>query len=235
MKKIYMSQLLLLGVFLLFQSCQVQIMDNRRILISGTIVDNDNNPIPNISVRSQTHGEILGETVSDANGQFQYTSLESETNYPFDIMVNLKTYSSGWYGDNNSWLLENSNYSAKNYYNYSRNRNQSHYSLGAIQLSAPAQFSLFLNNIRGDNNTVSFKLEYETAICKIDLNIGDLENCYFEDESYRRLDQNTENFEINLESRLGTTLLFKYKLNNDPEQTISIPLTNPENSYVFEY
>lgn len=235
MKKIFKSQWLLLGLFLLFQSCYVQIVDNRRVLITGTIVDNDNNPISNIKVRSQTHGEILGETVSDANGQFQFTSLESESNYSFDIMVNLKTYSSGWHDDNNPWLLENPDFSAKNFYNYSGTRNKLNYNLGTIQLSAPAQFSLFLNNIRGDNNTVSFKLEYEAAICKIDLNLGDFENCYYEDESYRRLDQNTENFEINIESRLGTTLLFKYKLNNDPEQIISIPLTNPENSYVFEY
>ena len=229
---------LLLGILLLFQSCQVQISNDRRILITGNIVDSSNNPLSNISVRCGTKGEILGETVSDANGHFQFTSLESDSYYSLDIMVNLQSNAYDWGSNYNTELIENTAYSAKHYYvdlNDFRDREKSSYNLRRIELKEPAELLFLLNNIPGDNNTLSFILEYEKTICEIDLNSIDHETCLVIEDTNRQLDENSSNTQFNLKSQLGTTVIFKYILNNDPEQTISIPLTNSENTYVFEY
>lgn len=235
MVRIFNLILLLLGILLLFQSCEVQVTNDRRILITGNIIDSSNNPLSNISVLCGTKGEILGQTYSDDNGNFRFTSLESDSYYPLDIMVNLKSTRYDWGGGYSEDQIENTDYSAKHYFNNFPERTNSSYNLGRIELKEPAQFLLFLNNIPGDNNTLRFTLEYETTICNIDLNRNDPETCVVMEESNRQLDENSSNIQINLESQLGTTVDFKYILNDEPEQTISIPLSNSENTYVFEY
>ncbi|SRX55667.1 carboxypeptidase-like regulatory domain-containing protein [Aequorivita sp. CIP111184] len=235
MKRKYLSLFLLFAIVFLFQSCDPQIMDDRRILVKGNIVDSANNPIQNISVRTQSYGTILGETVSDANGQFQFTSLDVEDYNGLNIIVNMKTSSYYYEGDYDFDLTENANYSAKQYFSNSQNREAVTYNLGKIQLNEAARLDILFHNIPGDNNTVAYKLEYDSAICQIDLNLNGSEDCYFDNDYYQQLDINSSNFQTNLNSQLGTTVLFKYILNNEPEQTISIPLTNLENTYVFEY
>lgn len=236
MKPKYFIQGILLGILLLLQSCQIDIMNNRRILVKGRIVDSNNNPIANISVRSETSNEsTLGETVSDKNGEFQFTSLITEGTYPYDIVVNLKSYRNYWNDGYEFGDLENLNYSGKRYFNNTRNRDASLYNLGTIQLNEVAKFTLLLQNTPGDTNTLAFRLDYETAICKIDLITNGPEDCQVRDVIYQQLDSTSSNLQINLQSQLDTNVLFKYVLNGEPEQIISIPLSNPETTYVFEY
>lgn len=234
MKRKYLFQSLFLGILLLLQSCDPQIMDDRRILVKGNIVDSANNPIPNISVRCQSYGTILGQAVSDANGQFQFTSLEVESYNGLNIMVNMISSSYYYEGGYGYDLIENPTYSAKQYFSNVQNRAATTYNLGKIQLNEAATLAILFNNIPGDSNTVAYKIEYESAICQIDLN-NDSEDCYFDNDYYQQLDINTSNFQTNLNSQLGTAVILKYILNNEPEQSISIPLTNLENTYVFEY
>ncbi|WP_313114684.1 carboxypeptidase-like regulatory domain-containing protein [Aequorivita sediminis] len=236
MRRKHLFQYLLFGIVLLFQSCEVDIMNDKRVLVTGTIVDSSNNPIPNISVRSQTtRNAILGEAISDENGQFEFTSLMSKPPYNFYIAVNSKPFGEIWHHSYDTELIENIDYSAKAFGDESNNRNVSTYNLGVIQLNKYAKLNLHINNIPGDSNTLEFKLNYDSAICKVDLNGNDLNQCVDEDFEFRFLDSEYSDIYINVESQLGTTVDFIYKLNDGPEQTISIPLTNPENTYVFEY
>lgn len=236
MKGKYISQLMfMMGILLLFQSCELQIMDDRRVLIKGNIVDSSNNPISNISVRCQTQGQILGDAVSDSNGQFQFTSLEASSYYAQNIMVNMKSGSYYYDGSYNFDLIENSNYTAKQYFSNSSKPNATAYNLGQIQLNEAASLDIFFNNISGDNNSVAYKLEYDSAVCQIDLNYNDPENCQVDETYYQQLDINSTNFQTTINSQLGTSVKLIYILNSEPEQTISIPLSNSENTYVFEY
>jgi hypothetical protein len=236
MNRKHLIQFLLLGVLFLLQSCDPQIMDDRRILVKGNIVDSENNPVANIAVRCQTYGLVLGEARSDANGQFQFTSLDAESYNGLNIMVNMKS-NDYYYEDGHSYdLTENPAYSAKQYFDNFTNRPAKTYNLGQIKLNDAAQLTVFFNNIPGDNNNVAYKMEYDSAICQIDLNVPNSEDCNYEEYNYyQQLDINTANFQTNIKSQLGSTVIFKYILNNEPEQTISIPLTNTENTYVFEY
>lgn len=226
--------LLLVGVWL--QSCDPQIMDDRRILVKGSILDAQNNPVPNIKVRCQTYALVLGEAVSDANGQFQFTSLDAESYNGLNIMVNMK--SGSYYYDDDFYYdaIDNPAYSAKHYYTTETNRPAQTYDLGTVKLNDAAQLTVFFNNLPGDNNSVTYKFEYDGSICKTDLTSPESENCDLDDNDYYQLiDSSTENFQVDINSQLGTTVLLKYAFNNEPEQTISIPLINTENTYVFEY
>lgn len=241
MKRKCLIPLYFMGILLLLQSCEPEIKDDFRILVKGSIVDSQNNPVPNISVRCQTYSIILGQAVSDANGQFQFTSLEVESYNSLNILVNMKSnnyydWNYDYYeGGLNYDLTENPDYSGKQYFSNSQNRPAATYNLEKIQLNEASRLAVLFTNIPGDNNAVAYKLEYDSAICLIDLNLNDSEECHFDDDFYQQLDINSNNFQINLNSQLGTTVKLKYILNNDPEQTISIPLTNLENTYVFEY
>ncbi|WP_271424825.1 carboxypeptidase-like regulatory domain-containing protein [Aequorivita sinensis] len=236
MKRKHLFQYLFLGIAFVLQSCEVDIMNDKRVLVTGTIVDSNNNPISNISVRSETSREaLLGETISNENGQFEFTSLMSKPPYNFYIAVNSKPFSEIWHYHYDTELIENIDYSAKAFYDESNNRNASTYHLGVIQLNKYAKLNLHINNIPGVTNTLEYKLNYDSAICRVNLNGNDLNRCEDDESEFRFLDSEYSDIHINVESQLGTTVAFIYKLNGEPEQTISIPLTNPENTYVFEY
>lgn len=244
MKRKYFGQILIISALLLFQSCHIQIENNRRITISGTVVDSQGSPISNISIRSEVFGEVIGASVSDENGKFEFVSLEAQSSKGLDILVNVKPssyeYDNYYYGFDNDYgtgLPENDEYSGKRYFNPSSNREESSYNLGRIQLNEIATLSLFLNNLPGDENVVSYYLEYTNDVCKIDVNLeSSPDECVITQGDYITvLDPESQNTQVNLQSQLGTSVFFKYQLNNQPEQTISIPLTNSENSYVFEY
>lgn len=238
-----MLKLTFLGALFLFQSCHIQIENNRRIVVKGSVADAAGNPIENISIFTKRYGETLGASISDANGNFQFVSLEAEGSGGLSIMVNLKPsnygYDDYYYNSNqgyNSEQLQNADFSGTIYFNDDINRTRSIYDLGQIQLNKIAALKLILKNSPGDANTISYSLEYAAPICQIDVNAPNgQEECQIIDDYYPVLDPTSENVEINLESQLGTNVLFKYQLNNQPEQTVSIPLTNPQNSYVFEY
>jgi len=243
MKRKFLTPIIILATIILFQSCHIQIENDRRIAISGTVVDGSGNPIPNINVRSEVNGEILGTSNSDENGNFEFVSLEAENYYGLNIVVNVKQYSyedgDYYYGYDYGYgtgLPENSNYSGKRYFNSNSDRERSTYNLGQIQLNEPATLTLFLNNIPGDTNSLAYTFEYDSAVCQIDITgQNPEETCKIFNDYYNLLDANSTNTQISIESQRNSIVNFKYILNNEPEQTISIPLSNPENTYVFEY
>jgi hypothetical protein len=232
-----------LGTLLLLQSCHVQIENDRRIAVNGRVVNSEGNPIQNISVRCETNGEILGEGVSDENGNFKFVSLESENSSVLDILVNVKQnsydYDEFYYDLNYAYGTgdpENEEYSGVRYSNTENNRDRSSYNLGQIQLNGFATLNLLLNNNPGDENFVSYLLEYTNDVCQIELNETNNEiDCRFSEDYFTVLEPESTNTEVTLKSQLGTIVLFNYQINNEPAQIISIPLTNPVNTYVFEY
>ena len=73
MKNLFLFPLLVF--LLLFYSCETRIEDNRRLVITGKIQDQNEVPLENINVISGDESFKLGSIRSDANGEFQLTSL----------------------------------------------------------------------------------------------------------------------------------------------------------------
>lgn len=88
--------MILLPLFVLV-SCDVFYEDNKRLLFTGTAVDEDGAAIKNVPVRAFTYGpgvlsngfvEDLGEGFTDENGSFNLVSLSPEGNYKIDMEIN---------------------------------------------------------------------------------------------------------------------------------------------------
>ncbi len=230
--------LLLLNSLFLFQSCHVQIENNRRIQIKGKVVDSNGNPVPDIVVRMEVEDYILGSAVSEPSGKFNFISLDSH-GYDERITINLEKFEDGIisYDYNGLRALENSAYSGKLYYNIPENNEDLVYDLGTIQLNPTAVFILQLKNIPGDTNTLSYRIDYTLPICQIsltDTGFEDFCNNYF-DDYFEILESNSPDKEISHKTQLGTEITITYSLNDGPEETITIPVNQTETTYVFEY
>lgn len=78
-------------------SCDVFYEDNKRLLFTGTVIDQEGNAIRNIPVTAFTYGpsalrssfrEDLGEGFTDENGSFNLITLSPEGNYRIDMEIN---------------------------------------------------------------------------------------------------------------------------------------------------
>ena len=73
------------GILCLGTQCKVDVENNQRYLISGSVQDTEANPLPNIHVTTYTQAKgffsnsgptyIFGANRTDANGKYQFTSL----------------------------------------------------------------------------------------------------------------------------------------------------------------
>ena len=219
---------LLLASMIPFSAClgdDVDIDSDRRILVKGKIVDIEGNPLPNMNVVTSASGDRLGQTQSDASGNFSLTSLDEEFD-PLDISINMDIYN-----------FDNIDYDyASLAYRSSVHNNRLLYDFGTIILGKRAELNLTFNNLPGDGNTVEYNIKYTPATCELPLTVLDPpESCDLAASDEGDLNAFSENRTINIESILGTNVIVEYSLNFEPEQTIEIPITDLETNYVFEY
>lgn len=221
---IYKSFLLL--IVFAFSSCEkLDISDNQRLLIKGKIVDPNGEALVNIPIKTQAVNHILAKTTTDNNGNFEFTSLNANTD-PLHVLINIAA----------NFELENENpdYASKVFTSKGANE-QLLLDLGTVTLNDVGSFSLLLKNLPGDNNTVQYSLSYTSKVCRLPLEFNSQDTCQFDQSTEGFLDATSQNRTLGYESITGTNAVFEYKLNDEPTQTIEIPVTNPPATYVFEY
>ncbi|MDN3723830.1 carboxypeptidase-like regulatory domain-containing protein [Aequorivita sp. SDUM287046] len=226
MKFKFSSVLLISLALLLFQSCEkLEITNNERLLVKGKIVDQNGNALANIPIKTEAVNRILAKTTTDTNGNFAFTSLNANTD-PLHVLVNIAA----------NFELENENpdYASKVFSSEGGNE-QLLLDLGTITLSNLGSFSMLLKNLHGDNNTVEYTLSYTSKVCRLPLEFNNNDACEFDQSTEGFLDATSQNRTLGEESVIGTVAIFEYRLNNEPTQTIEIPVTNPPVNYVFEY
>ncbi len=88
---------IILALLLVLVSCDVFYEDNKRLLFTGSVVDEDGLAIENLPVTAFTYGpsvfangfrEDLGEDFTDENGSFNLISLSPEGSYTIDMDMN---------------------------------------------------------------------------------------------------------------------------------------------------
>ncbi|MCB0464769.1 MAG: carboxypeptidase regulatory-like domain-containing protein [Aequorivita sp.] len=227
MKQNFLKFLLLLTV-LTTVSClgdDVDIENNRRLLIKGKVTDTQGNALPNIPVITSALGDALGQTTTDANGNFRLISLDEQFD-PLDIFINV---------DNFYNQQVNQDYSSRAYFSQ-QHVNRVLYDMGSITLGKMAELKLTLNNNGGDQNTVSYEILYTPSACELPLNVyNPPSDCNLSEMKTGSLMPSSENQIISIYSIQGENVVFNYSLNSGDTQTIEIPLTNASNTYVFEY
>ncbi|PHR12297.1 MAG: hypothetical protein COA40_08505 [Aequorivita sp.] len=226
--KLNLFRLLLLASMVLFIAClgdDVDIDNNRRILVKGKIVDKEGNPLPDIIIVTSANSDPLGQTQSDASGNFRLISLDEEFD-PLDVLINIDPF---------FYLNVDYDYSSLAYRSSVHN-DRLLYDLGTIILGDKAELNLTFNNLLGDENTLGYTIKYTPANCELPLNVTNPpDNCDLAAIREGDLNPISENTTVSIESILGSTVLLEYSLNFEPVQTIEIPLTNLDTNYVFEY
>lgn len=224
--KLHLYKILLFSAVLLFTSCEkLEITNNERLLVKGKVVDENGNALPNISIKTEAVNRSLANTRSDANGNFELTSLNANTD-PLHVLVNIAS--------SINFENENPDYSSKVYTSEGAN-SQLLLDLGTITLSGLGSFSLYLKNLSGDNNSLEYTLSYTSKVCRLSLESNSNPFCELDQVENGFADPTSENRTLNRESILGSVAIIEYKLNNGATQTIEIPVTNPPTTYVFEY
>ena len=88
---------LYLGLFIGLYSCDVFYEDNKRLLFTGKVIDEDGVGINNLPVTVYTYGpsviggrfrENLAEGFTDGNGNFNLTALSPQGNNQIDLEIN---------------------------------------------------------------------------------------------------------------------------------------------------
>lgn len=217
MKKVL--YLLLLFVLCAFQ-CEEEVENDQRSSVSGLIVDGNNNPLSDIKIQVISEDLVLGESRSESNGFFSFTSLRPGYDH-FRIAIN---------------RTEGSPYSRVTYV-YGDSSFEERYNLDQVVLRKLATLDFKITKTSPDQNVLDFSLEYISSECSfffIDTNIPNSEDCY-EDKIISGTLDNQTNFESEVPSLLYSSVRFSYELNNEPPQTILIELTEATTTYEFEY
>lgn len=226
-----MQKLFLLALFMLpftYSTCSFDVEDNERTIITGRLVDNAGNPVPNIPIKAGIEQHVLGMGESDASGNFEIASLSSNDGN-FKILIN--NQSSEYNEQFTSILIENvAEYSE---------RDRDFYELGELQLNEKAQLNLSIMNTSGENEILYWVLEIRRPDCVYQYDnyqlIEQNSYCYSMEPQYGNIPSSTPNFQQTFNSLLGSTASFTYTLGDGPQETVAIPLNQQNNQYVFEY
>ena len=208
-------------------ACEAEIDNNIRVLVTGTVVDYDNNPIDGARVEvyadegPSVSGAILGEGFSDASGNFDIISLFGPNEF-FNITVSL-----------------NSNYS-----NYEYRTNTSEYTpdglmfeLNTVRLSEVSRFNLNIIKESTGDIEFDFSVTYIQPICFEVFEQGVIvegqSTCFPEATFSRTLNIDAPEANRQILVPLNSTLMFTYSLDGG-EETQQLITVNSAN-YVFEF
>lgn len=232
MKKKFYGALALCALAVFSYNCAFDIEDNTRVLVKGTLVDSQGNPLQDILVSSKGDDNNLGSQLSQADGTFEYTSLES--NRVYDIFINEQNFFSG------SGVIGNTDFQQIKYSNVtaSGSRKRDVYDLGTLTLFQRATLLLQINKTSSGNAVLQWELQFTDDRCSFVTNDSDiLEESFCNETNEVDNVQNNDrpDFEQSYETLLDTEATFNYTIDNGPLQSIQIIINQENTDYVFEY
>ena len=211
---------LLLPIF--YFTCSPEIIDNKRAVVLGTIVDKDGSPIEGIGVRMSTSNYILGYGVSNAEGDFEFISLLSE-DYELDIDVN--------------YQLDNQDFTSPKYI-YSNQLTDNQFKIGTVVLEKHATLDFELENSSGIPNIIKWSIEYPQPNCINYLNSDEnfpIEMCYPQASISSELNSSTTSYKTEIQTIANEDAVFTYELEDGTIESISIPINPGQNTFNFEF
>ena len=217
----------MLTVLLLFTGClpdDLDIKNNRRLLVKGKVIDGQGNGLSDIRIVTSAHDDLLAETRTDSAGNFRFISLDERYD-PLDILVNVQEY----------YNTQTNDYSSRSYLSPQRGHRLL-YDLGTIVLEKKAQLHFTFHNVFTQQNSVSYEIIYTPSDCMLPLSTSSPpSDCIMSETISGFYSQTSPNDLIYIYSLRDHDVMFRYSLNGGSMQTVHIPLPNENNSYVFEY
>lgn len=213
-------------------TCEPEVVDDTRGFATGSVVDVNGNPLADIPIiiRPLRYDKILGQSSTDQNGKFKLvTTAFSSGN--IQARINRGNL-------NESVDLQNPVYAAKT---FTQDASKKRFKLGEIQLQKAASLDFSIQRTLQTADTLQWELLSTSQNCEIYLGEPQEDDPYYTDSCYaefsidRRQTPEEPNFEMQIKSLKGTEAIFIYKTENQAYDTISIPLTETENTYEFNY
>lgn len=223
--------LLLLPCLLFSCSDEIQVEDNRRLFVSGSIAGNEPAGISIVSTgtfdlmsNDNNPDKILGSGKSDQNGKFNFVSLDT---YTHDILISVNSETLNDYKDN-----------LGSYYFYDDSgKHQLSYNLGEIDLPQKIIFEFNVRNISGTTDTLYYTFDYEKPVkyfVKSAAGFEDIEENISYRQAYEMLPLSEPRaHQFNVAG--GSDLKFSYTFGDQEGEEITIPVNSETTSYDFEY
>lgn len=231
MKKQFFSSLLILSCAFL-QSCY-DIDDNRRVLVIGSTGDRFGFPIEGIAVEARGNSSVLGSAISNENGNFEFTSLESTTE-DFSIYINPEITGDTLYA---SPVYINLDETSMPIGNRKNRRSQNLYDLGMVKLPKLAFFEIIINRSTLQD-TLTYTLEFPGIVCQnyfIEDKLDTMRSeCFSLTQRSGTLLPGDQNLELGYRSLKDSAVVFSYHINSAPTQQATILLDKYSTRYVID-
>lgn len=217
-------------VFLCFciAGCEPNIENNKRLLVSGQLLDTEGTPLPNILVSAKVGTYTLGQQRSNAAGKFQFASLES-----YDDALEIHV--------NEPYKDPDTTYTTFSYRNIATHgeRDRNTYDLGAITLAEMVDFHLEIKKSSKEAKNLQVTFSLQDTHCQStyqnSVEITDKSECHPIKTISAQLDTKNPAFDRTFKVIKGTEVHLEYQLNDQEKEQVNIPLTAQKNSYVLEY
>ena len=218
-------------VFSLFGCGETDVSNNRRVLVKGNIVDQNNIPVQDALVSVYTDSNfysasefLLGEGFSNNQGLFEITSLFG-SNELFYVTISL----------DNDYAIYKYETNTENYI-----PNDLVFDLQTVELKQLSTFNYTITRTSGDDNSLSFSLTYINPFCNEIYEEGIIDqfqsSCYFETTRNNILNNNIPNIvEAQLKVPVDTTVEFTYSINNGEEVTEIFNINSTSFDFEFTY
>jgi len=221
------KSLLFVFIGFLFFSCKPEVRDNIRLSVKGELRDGNDNPISDIPIKTRAYLYLLGNDLSDEQGQFDFVSLASDHPY-FEIHIN----SPGWLDSTETNF--NNDFSTITY-TFKESSFEQAYALSTVTLRKRAFLNLKIEKTSTQNDTLNWFLEYKRPMCNYKIgyeNVDEDADCYRITgiSGITNLD-----YEDQFHSVQNSEAVFGYQINSGEFQTVYIELNQDTTNYVLEY
>ena len=207
---------------LLLFSCDPDIEYNTRILVKGKVVNSEQEPISNIDVSLFAYGNILGEDISDKNGNFSFVSFKSNIGYEIALNPSSSKFSSV------SIVPVNND-----------NPYDDLYRLGEIELKPVSLLNFEINKTSTEEHQLTWRLRYSSSHCTYEYDFVSLvpgtQECHETNTFSYKQNINQPNFSKQFKTLQNTNVKFIYQLDNQPEVSLEILMKNQTFDYEFTY
>lgn len=234
-----MKKVVLLFCLVLLVSCfdhSVSVVGDKRMQVSGNILDTQNTPLENINITASGSEstilnarpeEILGEGFTNAAGEFSFVSLDTDNSF-YGISINHQNHEN-----------YDIDYATLHFLDSIGSRANS-FELVNINLPKTQRFELKIENTTGRNDTLFYRFSYPATELYQGLNSNSFDENSFrfqtETEYWNRLLPGEDEMTIVTPTLANSNIQFKYKFSAEAVyDTINIEIT-PENPvYEFSY
>lgn len=228
--------MVLIGIL---SSCE-DVENDRRLLIKGNFIDEDNAPIENVEVFTtfsnanfgiQNPINPIGQDFSDQDGSIQLVSLVPK-NLNMLIVINRNLYLSS---SNSSVTYPYAIFEIER----ALFQDVDNISLSDFSIPAIASLDINIHKISTGSAELNWSVTFNQVFCEnIVSNVSDLQNLNFCDVSSTFQFQNNDlnpSGERTIETLRNSVAVFTYSINGQNPEEILIPIHNTSNTFDFEY